>query len=139
MNKRISLKQAVGLHGHLGPYLVIGLLAGELGLKKISANKYFGISVKVWGAGNKPKSCLVDGLQLSTGATYGKGNINKMKGNSIRILMRNLKNDKKLFLALKPCVIDALKKAKTHQACENLARKIFKEDPGEIFDILSLT
>jgi formylmethanofuran dehydrogenase subunit E len=65
----ITLKEAIRFHGHLGPYLVLGVLAGEAALKKLKAKKYFGIEMKVWGANKKPKSCLVDGLQLSTGAT----------------------------------------------------------------------
>ena len=51
---------------------------GEYALEKIKARPHFGLEVKVWGAKNKPKSCLIDGLQLSTGCTYGKGNITKI-------------------------------------------------------------
>ncbi|MCX5710376.1 MAG: formylmethanofuran dehydrogenase subunit E family protein, partial [Candidatus Omnitrophica bacterium] len=79
---KVSLKEAVNFHGHLGPYLVLGLKAGEMALRKLGCKKYFGLEVKVFGALKKPKSCFIDGLQLSTGATYGKGNIQKYKGNS---------------------------------------------------------
>ena len=48
---KISLKQAIDFHGHLGPYLVLGLLMGEYGLKKIKAKPHFGVKVKVWGKG----------------------------------------------------------------------------------------
>ncbi|MGD9014912.1 MAG: formylmethanofuran dehydrogenase subunit E family protein, partial [Candidatus Omnitrophota bacterium] len=69
--KRNTLNQAKRFHGHLGPYLILGILAGELAIKKLGCRKYFDLSVRVWGAQRKPKSCCIDGLQLSTGATYG--------------------------------------------------------------------
>ena len=46
--KRISLKEAVNFHGHLGPYLVVGLLAGEAVLKILACRKYFGLKVLVY-------------------------------------------------------------------------------------------
>ena len=86
MNKnRVTLKEAIKFHGHLGPYLVLGILAGESALKKLRCKKYFGLNVRVWETHKKPKSCLIDGLQLSTGATYGKGNINKLNGSKMKI------------------------------------------------------
>ncbi len=56
MQKNISLKEAVRFHGHLGPYLVIGILAGQLAVKKLKSKRYFGLEVKVWGANKKPKA-----------------------------------------------------------------------------------
>jgi len=83
-----KIKEAVKFHGHLGPYLILGVLAGEIALKRIGVKKYFGLEVKVYGANQKPKSCLIDGLQLSTGATFGKGNIRKLAGKNIKISVK---------------------------------------------------
>src|SRR3989338_7512418 len=99
---KIALKQAAGFHGHLGPYLVLGLRAGDFALKKLGCKRYFGLEVRVWGADKKPKSCLIDGLQLSTGATYGKGNIHKYNGSLMRIDFYNKLNNKRIGLKLKP-------------------------------------
>src|SRR3989338_6987873 len=99
MKNRITLEEAIKFHGHLGPYLVLGVLAGELALKNLGSKKYFGLDIKVYGADKKPKSCLIDGLQLSTGATYGKGNIHKFNGRLIKIEFSNKFKNKKIILS----------------------------------------
>lgn len=132
-NNRITLKQGAEFHGHLGPYLVLGILAGEAVLKKLNAKKYFGLDVKISGAAKKPKSCLIDGLQLSTGATYGKSNIHKLNGRVIQIICRNRTNHKKVIIGIKSNIIKKLNETKTHRDSELLARKLYKADYSEIF------
>ena len=120
------LKEAIKFHGHLGPYLILGLLAGSLGLKKTGAKKYFGLEVKVYGANKKPKSCLIDGLQLSTGATYGKGNIQKFAGKDIKIKIHNLINDKEVSLSLSKDLKKELDCLKGCRDSERFARGLLK-------------
>jgi len=134
---RISLKEAIKFHGHLGPYLVLGILAGELAIKKLRCKKHFGLDVKVWGANKKPKSCLIDGLQLSTGATYGKGNIHKLNSNKIRILIRNLVNNKKIKISLNKGLIKRLDELKGHKDSEALAKELYLTCPSEIFVLIT--
>lgn len=129
----ISLKEAVKFHGHLGPYLILGVLSGDFALKKLRAKKYFGLEVKVWGANKKPKSCLIDGLQLSTGTTYGKGNIQKLNGALIRMEFRNKENNKRISLELKDTIKDKLDNLKGHNDSEELARKLYKEKRNGAF------
>ena len=63
-NNKITLKEAEKFHGHLGPWLILGVRAGEFALKKLRCKKFFDIEVKVRGASEKPRSCLIDGLQF---------------------------------------------------------------------------
>ncbi len=126
MNARVGLKEAERFHGHLGPWLVLGILAGEAALKKLKCKKYFGLSIRVWGASRKPKSCLIDGLQLSTGATYGKGNIQKLNGPAIKMEFYNRINQRKIALGLKNGLLRELEEARTHKESEALARKLYK-------------
>ena len=130
---RITLKEAKKFHGHLGPYLVLGILAGEIALKKLRCRKYFSLKVRVWGATKKPKSCIIDGLQLSTGSTYGKGNIKKLNGRKIKIDFCNLANHKKIILELKDNFIQRLQRTKTHKDSELLAKQLYNIDPLEPF------
>jgi len=123
MDKR-TLKRAVEFHGHLGPYLVLGILAGEAGIERTGAGKHFGLEVKVYGAGQRPRSCLIDGLQLSTGATFGKGNIRKARGRGIRIEVRNLKNNKQAEISLKPSLLKGLSSLNGHKDSEAFARRL---------------
>ena len=131
--KRFSLKQAIDFHGHLGPYLVLGLMMGEYALKKIKAKAHFGLEVKAWGAANKPKSCLIDGLQLSTGCTYGKGNITKYNGKGIKVSFMNCKNKRSITCTLQDGVVEKLALATTHQSCERLARTLYKAKTESLF------
>ncbi|MCM8797358.1 MAG: formylmethanofuran dehydrogenase subunit E family protein [Candidatus Omnitrophica bacterium] len=131
-NSRVSLEAAKEFHGHLGPYLTLGLLAGELALRELNCKKYFGLYIKVYGAQKKPKSCLIDGLQLSTGATYGKGNIEKFGGRSIKMDFYQKERKDYLSIRLNKAVIKKLKNAKTHMQCELLAKRLFKEDADNI-------
>lgn len=133
MDKKISLKQAVDFHGHLGPYLVLGVLMGGYALKKLKAGVHFGLEVKAWGVKFKPRSCLVDGLQLSTGCTYGKGNIQKYDGKVIRVNFLNRDTKKSLHLLLKDEIIKKLKPSATHKSSERLARKLYRLKPERIF------
>jgi len=135
MKTRISLKEAARFHGHLGPYLVLGILAGELGLNRLKARKHFGLSVDVRGALRKPKSCFIDGLQLATGATYGKGNIRKLGAGKIRVTLRNLGNNQNISISLKKDLSDKLDNLKGHRDSEALARKLYRLSPLEIFDL----
>ena len=135
MKKRITLKEAIKFHGHLGPYLVLGILAGETSLKKLKCKKYFGLDIRVHGANKKPKSCLVDGLQLSTGATYGKGNIRKFNGKIIKIDFRNSLTNKKIILRFKRSIIEKLKAVRSHGDSELLAKRLYKTDYSSIFNL----
>jgi len=138
-NNRVSLKQARDFHGHLGPYLVLGILAGEAALKQLKAKKHFGLDVKIRGVAEKPKSCLIDGLQLSTGATYGKGNIRILDGSVVKMIFRNRANNKKIKMELKNKIIEKLEQAKTHRDCEILARELYKTVPLKIFNLIPKT
>ena len=133
MSKRITINEAVKFHGHLGPYLVLGLLAGELALKMLKAKKHFGIELKVWGADKKPKSCFIDGLQLSTGATYGKGNIKKIRADRIRLEFCDLENNKKVGISFKDGLIRKLDVLKGHRDSEDFAKELYKVNPLEVF------
>ena len=134
-NKRITLSEAKRFHGHLGPYLILGIIAGELAVKKLRCRKYFGLSVKAWGANKKPKSCLIDGLQLSTGATYGKGNIDKLNAKDIRIIFYNLNNKKRIAMRLKENLKFRLEKLKNHRDSESLAKKIYQTNYSKLFNL----
>jgi formylmethanofuran dehydrogenase subunit E len=133
--KKISLSDAVRFHGHLGPWLVVGLKLGEVSLNRLSAKKYFGLDVRVWGALKRPRSCLVDGLQLSTGATYGKGNIKKFNASSVKVVFRNNTSGRTLTCRLSRALGAALDGAVGCAANERLARKLYRSRPDSLFRI----
>ncbi|MDD4820070.1 MAG: nucleoside hydrolase, partial [Flavobacteriales bacterium] len=91
------------LHGHLGIYAVVGMKMG------IRAREFFCVGVddmKItsFTRGVPPQSCLNDGLQVSTGGTFGHGLIhldNEEKGITGAFFIFG---EKKVFISLKPHV-----------------------------------
>jgi inosine-uridine nucleoside N-ribohydrolase/formylmethanofuran dehydrogenase subunit E len=87
-------------HGHLGIYSIVGAKMG------IFARDYFGVGIDKMEvlsfAGIKPPySCLNDGLQVSTGATLGRGTIS-ISGDSITLPQAIFTcNGKKIKIRLK--------------------------------------
>ncbi|MEK6715338.1 MAG: formylmethanofuran dehydrogenase subunit E family protein [Candidatus Omnitrophota bacterium] len=129
----IPLNTAREFHGHLGPWLVLGLLMGEYGVKKIGAKKYFGLNVEVNGLNSKPRTCLIDGLQLSTGCTLGKGNIKILKSKGIFVNFINNKTNKKISISLNNEMFKKIESTEDHSACEILAKKLYRQKPQRLF------
>jgi formylmethanofuran dehydrogenase subunit E len=78
------LRQAVRFHGHLGPWLVLGLKAGAYARKKLAASP-FELSARVFCPPSTPYTCFVDGIQFSSGCTMGKGNISHHRADECRV------------------------------------------------------
>jgi formylmethanofuran dehydrogenase subunit E len=97
MNER-ELEIAKAFHGHFGPFLALGLKLGEFALSSLKARKHFGIKVTVHCPPQPPPSCMVDGLQITTGATYGKGNIKLVPSEEIIVQFVNADTGGRLTL-----------------------------------------
>lgn len=72
------LVRAGEFHGHLGPWLVLGAMVGQDAVKRLDTEGYWDIEITVWlppERQRQPWSCILDGLQVSSGATLGKQNI----------------------------------------------------------------
>ncbi|MBM3251284.1 MAG: hypothetical protein FJZ11_00680 [Candidatus Omnitrophica bacterium] len=132
----ISLNSAIKFHGHLGPWLVIGLFMGDYGLRKIKAKRYFGAQIAVSIPNKKPFSCLIDGLQLSSGCTLGKGNIRVISAKQVKLRFTNKRTKKKIVLGIKNNILNKLLKLKTHNDSVKFAKQIYKMKPNSVVKIL---
>ncbi len=65
-----QIDRAVAFHGHECPGLWIGLRASELCLRELGHNDHNPITAVV-----ETDMCGVDGIQVLTGCTFGKGNL----------------------------------------------------------------
>ena len=84
------LKNAAQFHGHLGPMLVFGARVGMAALRAVDAKGYFDVEIRCEGPMAKPPaSCFLDGLQVSTGATMGKRNLEWVDGKKIVVYAKN--------------------------------------------------
>jgi formylmethanofuran dehydrogenase subunit E len=74
MDDNPVLVAAGRFHGHIGPFLAIGLRMGLLANEKLGRSP-LDMEAVVRVLPRPPRSCVVDGVQYSTGCTMGKGNI----------------------------------------------------------------
>jgi formylmethanofuran dehydrogenase subunit E len=77
-------------HGHLGPWLALGMKMGATAMSLLEARPHFGIRVSVTCHLAPPISCLIDGLQWMTGATYGKQNLQAFEGEPVSVRIERL-------------------------------------------------
>jgi len=123
---------AIKFHGHLGPFLVLGLKAG------LFANEALGKDCFKTRATVKteivpPCSCFVDGVQVATGCTMGKGNIELKKEDSLSVMF--MKDCKKLELCLRNDVFESLKRILSEEESEKTALSLANKSAQELFDI----
>lgn len=121
------LNWAVHLHGHLGPYLVLGLRAGEVAIKRLGREPLHSRAV-VYCRPNPPRSCFVDGIQFMTGCTLGKGNVEIVDSEVVELVY--MSGEKSVKVRIKPQVIERLEsEMKKGIDLEELSRWVMKVDP----------
>jgi len=126
------VKGVVEFHGHLGPFLVLGLKAGLL------ANSSFGkdcfrTKAIVMTDPSPPNSCFVDGVQFVTGCTMGKGNIELRKGKGVSVLFS--KEGKRLRLRLKKEILDYVRDISSEEASKEASLNLLSRPASELFEI----
>jgi formylmethanofuran dehydrogenase subunit E len=128
------LSRAIEFHGHLGPYLVLGLKAG------LYANQTLGrdpmkTEALIKTKATPPQSCFADGVQFSTGCTFGKGNINLKEGEGLQVIFK--RNNQELILKLKKEIIEEINSLPSkEEAWERLAKDLYQREIDKIFEIV---
>jgi len=121
-NGSMDLERAKEFHGHLGPFLVLGLRLGEKALSKLGGEKYFGLKATVFSPIEPPERCMVDGIQLSTGCTFGKGNIELIPSRRLALFLH--REDKGVRVEVREealqTIMRALKEEGEHQAAHTV-------------------
>ena len=104
------IKKAADFHGHLGPFLVIGVRMGliglrELGLQKATEKLRVTASLKY----SVPISCVLDGIQVTTGCTFGNQKLTLKNSSSIEAEFQ-LPNKEQVTVAVNQTAFNRLKK-----------------------------
>lgn len=130
-NLEDMVERGIKLHGHAGPYLNLGIKMGLLALKILDVKGYFDLSVEAELEYSRPMSCFIDGLQISTGCTIGKGNITvENKPGNIMALFKT--EEKDIRIQLKPEIVKSLDFEK--ESCEDLSQNVLDIPDAELFD-----
>jgi formylmethanofuran dehydrogenase subunit E len=68
----VIIKKAEEFHGHLGPFLVLGVRMGLVGVRELGAKENAEkLHVTVMLKYSVPFSCAIDGIQVATKCTIG--------------------------------------------------------------------
>ncbi|MBU0598523.1 formylmethanofuran dehydrogenase subunit E family protein [Patescibacteria group bacterium] len=93
-------------HGHIGPYVLLGYRIGELSRNVIKNIR----SIKIYVHDKPPQSCIIDGIQLSTGCTIGNGKI-KIINSRAKTKVLVFGNNSKIEITLSNFIKQSLKKS----------------------------
>lgn len=130
------LHRAIEFHGHGGPYIVIGLRMGLLALERLNCRGWFDIRCRAALTLEPPCSCVIDGIQCSTGCTMGKRNIEVEAGDEIEAEFTN--GSKKMKVALRQEVFRSIQDGLAESSDEyvrQLTNQIVSADDAELFEI----
>jgi len=128
--------KAVEFHGHVGPFMVVGLRMGLTALKLLDAYGWFDIRCHITLQWSPPDSCVIDGIQSSTGCTMGKRNIEVEEGDGIAAHFTN--GNEKLSIILKQDVLEQIRETLTEEGEESvkeLMKMLIESSENSIFEI----
>jgi formylmethanofuran dehydrogenase subunit E len=121
-------------HGHVGPYAIIGYRMGIIANEKLGADP-FEKNTTVWTDIRPPLSCLIDGIQISSGCTLGKGSIQIQKDtDNLRAEFSNKKGEK-IQITLKPEIRQEIDNNVTEENMIQYSEDFYQRTDSELFEI----
>lgn len=127
------LKTIENFHGHLGPYAVLGYKMGRIACGKLGSDP-FDKHVTVFTGTTPPISCLVDGIQLGSGCTLGKGNIS-VKNELLPKAVFSNKNGDKIIISLQKKIQEEIDTKVTEENIIDYSADMFQRMDDDLFHI----
>ena len=131
IDKQYSIEDLAEFHGHLGPYIVLGYRIGRY-VKEHFCSDPFQMKAVVFCEGVPPQSCLADGVQIGSGCTLGKRNIEIVPSSSIRCEFAC--GEQKMALKPKQIRFPEHGPEDYNQLIEDLAVRMYSMQDSELFD-----
>ena len=128
-----TLKNIEKFHGHLGPYAVIGYRMGKIACEKLN-NDPFKKNAEVFTGTTPPISCIVDGIQLGSGCTLGKGNIKITDKKKPKAIFKD-KNGETLTITLKKEIHNEIENTITDENMIEYSEKIYRKTDEDLFEL----
>jgi formylmethanofuran dehydrogenase subunit E len=137
-----AIRTAVDLHGHLGPFLVIGVRMGRIAQGVLSLNVEENIKLRavVRTPLRTPFSCIIDGVQVTTKCTVGNRKlIVENSEEEIRACFALEDQSKMLSICLNPRVTkELMNRISEGAAVDKLGWEIARMPEGQLFTIEKL-
>jgi formylmethanofuran dehydrogenase subunit E len=132
----LLIENAVKLHGHLGPFLVIGVRMGEIAKRhlKVDEKNSRGLQANIRIPLSTPFSCVIDGIQATTSCTVGNQKLKIEKSIEITACFKLQSSDKTVKISVNPKLIKNLTEEMSNGAdSEKLAAKIAHLKEEQLF------
>lgn len=135
----VLLGEAESFHSHLGPFLVLGLRAGLIGLQKLKLRKgNLELRAQVELPYRVPISCLLDGIQFSTACTVGNKRLSFKDSTHITLIF--IGSGKAVELTLRKTTLMLLRRLLCGEQLgerdlSGLARSVATIDEKQLFDV----
>jgi len=128
------LRGAKEFHGHRGPFLTLGLRIGLAALRLLDAEGWFDLKCRVRLPLKVPETCLLDGVQFSTGCTLGKRNIEIEEGEEIEAFFEK-RDGGRLHIKVRPEAVRRIKEALSRgmEGMMEEAEHLLKASDEELF------
>ncbi|MGD8564812.1 MAG: formylmethanofuran dehydrogenase subunit E family protein [Candidatus Bathyarchaeota archaeon] len=106
---RSQLEKAADFHGHLGPFLVIGVRMGLIGLRKIGKYEIGQLKVEVSLPIHVPFSCIIDGIQIITHCTIGNQKLSLKDSDSVKAIFKIESKKMEMIVTISKSLLKELK------------------------------
>jgi formylmethanofuran dehydrogenase subunit E len=133
-----TINAARKFHGHLGPFLVIGVRMGEAALKQfnLTGNERLDLKANVKVPLQTPFSCLLDGIQIATTCTIGNQRLTIQNSDAIQAAFTTQKQAKTIKITIKETLDQQLKQKQTqNELTEEYAHEIADMPENQLFNI----
>ena len=133
MNDKTVLDRISEFHGHLGPFVVVGYRMGMVANRLLGEDAFAKTAVVL--AGSKPpRSCVIDGIQLSSGCTTGKGTISAVDQGEVAAIFLSKADGREIKVALRADRLEEIGAA-SRENMEKLATSLSALSDDELFEI----
>jgi formylmethanofuran dehydrogenase subunit E len=133
MNGDEALRRISEFHGHLGPFVVVGYRMGLVANRLLGADSFAKTAIALTG-GKPPRSCMIDGIQLSSGCTVGKGTIGVVDQGEIASIFLSKEDGRQVKVSLRERRLEEITST-PHEGMEPLARRLYSLSDDELFVI----
>jgi formylmethanofuran dehydrogenase subunit E len=135
-----TIKKAADFHGHFGPFLVMGVRLGLIGVRElgVKGNDEM-LRVTVMLKYSVPFSCVLDGIQVATGCTIGNKKL-RLRNSSGIAAKFELQDKERLTVIVNPTAFVRLKSELLSEnvppeEVRNLAQLVASMSEEELFII----
>lgn len=106
------VQKAADFHGHMGPFLVVGVRMGIVGLQKLGVRRGDdSLSATVFVEPSVPFSCAIDGIQVTTKCTIGNGKLRLRNSTKEISTVFEVSGGKQVTVTLNPVMLTELKRS----------------------------